>query len=140
MSEVDADERPSADEDPTETTALRQVELDEALARHFSWRMRLLLVALTTLLFVGALAPTWRPHTDGPSLPGSPQGVLVQVMSNVTSGAVYLDGSKVGTQLPVLLTLGPGKHVLQLDTPPFRRQVCRVTAPNGARDDTCHGL
>jgi hypothetical protein len=140
MSDAEMDEPLSGGDEPAERSALQQVELDEALAWHVPWRIRALFIALTVALLLGALAPIWLLRRDTSPVGESPLGVPVQVMSNVATGTVYLDGSKVGSQLPILLTLAPGTHTIRLDAPPFRQQTCRVTAPRGASADTCHGL
>src|SRR5262245_32945749 len=93
--EAEAEGPRAAGEDPAENSTLRQVELDEALARRVAWPMRAVFVALTAALFVGALVPVWRLHMSSPPADGGPRSVLVEVMSNVASGVISLDGSKV---------------------------------------------
>src|SRR5262249_2292076 len=111
MAGAEVDEPLSAGEDPAEKSRLRPGEAAKAPAWHIPWRMRALFVVLTVAvlvaMLVAVLAPAWWLRRDSAPRVSDSSGTLVEVMSNVASGTVYLDGGKVSTRLPVLLTLRP---------------------------------
>jgi hypothetical protein len=122
--------------------SLRHVALDDALAHRTPRRVRAALVALTGIVLALALLPVWRSLAALRQAAPAPadQGVAVEVTSSITTGAVTLNGRRIGIHLPLLLYLRPGVNVIALDAPPFRTRTCRITAPAGAADDTCRGL
>src|SRR5258708_15360382 len=85
--------------------SVRRVELDDALAHRTPRRLRAALVALTAIVLVLALLPVWRSlaalRQAAPRL--ADQGIAVEVTSSVTTGAVTLNGRRIGIHLPLLL-------------------------------------
>jgi hypothetical protein len=131
--------------DPSEneaTSPLRRVELEDALARRTPRRLRAALITATVLLLALALLPVWHSLAALRQAPTSRAslGVPVEVTSNVTTGAVTLNGRLVGIHLPILVYLRPGVNTIRLDAPPFHRQTCRITTPAGVASDTCRSL
>ncbi|MGZ3679069.1 MAG: hypothetical protein ACXWQR_10925 [Ktedonobacterales bacterium] len=116
---------------PAEIDRMREVDLDAVVRRQTPTRTRVIQVGvlLTLLLVVGGLV--FRGYQAGQPRP-EPTAVAavddfsmnVAIFTNVNYGALTVNGTKLNTRPPVIVTLRPGSNTLTISAPPFQPHTC----------------
>lgn len=137
------DERAAADDDmpeiePLSDKRLALIELDGLLNRPPSWRKRLLYSGLVIVALAVALTTFWNTLLPKPaSAPADPL-LTGMLLSNVTYGAVTVNGQKQSGPPPLGIILHKNAlNIITLNAPPFAPLTCKITFPT-TYDDSGH--